>query len=291
MPLGRPNDLQAASRPSKGWTIAVVAALLASAAFVFATPSASAIQLEVPGVAKLEVPGVTVPQLPPPVPLPVPAPPPAVKVPDLPAPLPSPSSPPVPKPSGSPGDVARSGGDSTPGVRSDSGDGHSTGEVRSAGVEAPRPQAVPGRESGVSSDRSGGGGRADGGESAIRPGVAVPRRHLVAYVWPAIALGQVGEALVMQLARLGGVTFPTPGMAPSLSLLTGNAAASGVPEPPRRSATPDASRPAPASPLAPHGGGMGLLAAMITVLAALVGVVALARLTVGEDLFSSRWLH
>jgi hypothetical protein len=81
------------------------------------------------------------------------------------------------------------------------------------------------------------------------------------------------------------------GVARALSLLTGDAAVSDAPGFSRRSATPNASRPAPFSGFAPHGGGMSLLAAMIAVLAALIGVVALARLTVGEDLFSSRWLH
>ncbi len=164
-------------------------------------------------------------------------------------------------------------------------------------MEATPPEAAPlGGESDVSPDRPGGqgAGRAIAGarEPSVRPGVAAPLRHLVAYVWPAIALGQGGEALMMQLARLEGATLLSmPGVARLLSLLTGNPAASGAPELPRRSATPDASRSTPFGSLVSHGGGMSVLATMITVLAALVGVVALARLTVGEDLFSSRWLH
>ena len=126
--------------------------------------------------------------------------------------------------------------------------------------------------------------------------MAAPLSRWLAYVWPAIALGPVGEALTMtwalRLTRLERA-FPLPasGILGSLSLPTGAAGPGDASQPSPASRGAEASRPGPLDRLTPHGGGMSLLVTAITVLAALIGVVALARLAVGEDLFSSRWLH
>jgi hypothetical protein len=124
-----------------------------------------------------------------------------------------------------------------------------------------------------------------------------PLRRWIAYVWPAIALGPVGEALAlplsMQLASFKGAISPlTSSLAVSVSVLTGGSAVSGAPE--RTAPAPAGPKPshsAPSGHLAPHEGGMSLFLTVMTVMATLIGVVALARLTVGEDLFSRRWLH
>jgi hypothetical protein len=123
--------------------------------------------------------------------------------------------------------------------------------------------------------------------------VAAPLRRWVIYVWPAIALGPVGEALAaplaMPLESLAIVASRSmAGVAASLSLQAEGTGASGAPA---QAAKADASRPAPFSSFTRHGIGMSLFLTMVTVLAALIGVVALARLIAGEDLFASRWLH
>jgi hypothetical protein len=85
--------------------------------------------------------------------------------------------------------------------------------------------------------------------------------------------------------------LPIGGVAGALSLLPGGAGASDAPPHSGQAAKPNSSRPGLFSSFTSNGDGMSLLVKMITVLAALVGVVALARLTVGEDFFSTRWLH
>jgi hypothetical protein len=99
--------------------------------------------------------------------------------------------------------------------------------------------------------------------------------------------------VIVQLARLEGATLPpVPGVASLPSRPTGSAGASAVPALSEQAAKPDASLPAPFSLFAPGGGGMSLFVTLITVLAALIGLVALARLTLGEDLFSpAHWLR
>jgi hypothetical protein len=125
--------------------------------------------------------------------------------------------------------------------------------------------------------------------------VGAPLRRLLAYVWPAIALGPLGEALVIPLGlQLMSLDSPTldrlTSLARSLSLLPETVGSSPNPNPAPQPPRPDVSHPTPFS-LPPASGGMTLLATLVTVLAALIGVVALARLTVGEDLFSTRWMH
>lgn len=137
------------------------------------------------------------------------------------------------------------------------------------------------------------GTRSSGSEAnPIRAAVAAPLRELLAYVWPAIALGPFGDALVTQLVtQLLGLERESlpPGYALGPSLSSATTPAGGDPRP---SAPAAQTGPSDAAPFyAAHGGGMSVLAIVVAILASLVGVVALARLTVGEDLFSTRWLH
>jgi hypothetical protein len=247
------------------------------------------------------------PALPAPAPVPIPAPSkPEVKVPDAVKSVPAPSPPPLPIRPDKVADVvskkatdvvSKVGGGSPSGAGRVEGGRDSAGTATSSSTEAMQPQAAPVRKSlGAGSDRS--SGRPPGvgtpGDDApsVREAVAAPLRRWIARVWPAIALGPIGEALARQLASLEkAVSDPMSALARSLSLLPGNPGVGDILGASARSPEPNASRSAPFSSFTPHGEGMSLLATMITVLAALVGVVALARLTVGEDLFSSRWLH
>jgi hypothetical protein len=90
--------------------------------------------------------------------------------------------------------------------------------------------------------------------------------------------------------RVGATAFSAAGIVYSLASPVGAAGAGGVLGLSARSQGPNASRPEPLAALPPSGG-MSLLVTILTVLAGLVGVVALARLTVGEDFFSLRWLR
>lgn len=94
--------------------------------------------------------------------------------------------------------------------------------------------------------------------------------------------------MVMQLARLGGATsLPVSGFARLLSRLTASGGVSGISASSGQAAKPNAPPSAPFGLSVPDGGGMTPLVTMLTVLAALIELVVLARLTVGEDFFSS----
>jgi hypothetical protein len=71
--------------------------------------------------------------------------------------------------------------------------------------------------------------------------------------------------------------------------IAASSSAPGLSEQPAMSS--QSSRPEPYSAFTPNGGGMSLFVTILTVLAAMIGVVALARLTVGDEFFSMRWLH
>jgi hypothetical protein len=122
----------------------------------------------------------------------------------------------------------------------------------------------------------------------------VPLR--IIYVWPAFALAPLAEALAMppslQLSSLSEAISPLmAGLTAPVAVLRESAAGSDAPDSSAQAPDTGVSRPAPSAYFAPHEGGMSLLVTVITVIAALAGVVALARLAVGEDLFSRRWLH
>jgi hypothetical protein len=119
-----------------------------------------------------------------------------------------------------------------------------------------------------------------------------------AHVWPAIALGNTGT-LVALLAR-GESASLLPSLTPrsasnavrllsGLMSVTGDSDSSALS---KQSVTPIGS-PLP-SPVAsvPASGGMSLFLTITTSLLALVGLIALGRLTVGEEFFSFlRWPH
>lgn len=132
------------------------------------------------------------------------------------------------------------------------------------------------------------GGRPGPGARSLRPAVAAPLRELLAHVWPAIALGPIGGVLLGQAEALVPVLLPD---APGLTRSFQSSDAAGTPGGPSPMPAAQTARPDSDLFFLPHSGGMSFLAAVVMVLASLVGVVALARLTVGEDFFSLRWLR
>jgi hypothetical protein len=123
------------------------------------------------------------------------------------------------------------------------------------------------------------------GPGSIGPAETAPLRHWRAYVWPAFAL-RVGDALTPLLARLDGLVT---GRAPDLFGLLAPSAIPG-------SAGDDLSsersgllgqnlQSPPAATLSEER--MGLLAILLIGLLMAVGLVALARLVVGEELFEA----
>jgi hypothetical protein len=119
-----------------------------------------------------------------------------------------------------------------------------------------------------------------------------PLGRVLAYVWPAVALGRLGGAFspllsalersVSQLAS-GFPLFSAAGVA-----LAGAADAANAPgSPGDGSSLSSQGRGGPPLDSLPSGG-MGLRAVLLTVLIGLVGALAVARLLVGEELFSPR---
>ncbi len=162
---------------------------------------------------------------------------------------------------------------------------------------APAPEVVGARSdpappsvAGISSD-SGATKPSDPRARSIRPAVAAPLRELLAYVWPAVALGPIGRALATRLVELErALSLQSAAARPPVLPSSNGPVPSDVPRPsPTSTAQP--ADPDAAPLFSPHGGGMSLLVTLITVMASLVGLVALARLTVGEDFFSTRWLR
>jgi hypothetical protein len=116
--------------------------------------------------------------------------------------------------------------------------------------------------------------------------------RLLAYVWPAVALGRLGgvftpllfalQSSVRQLASGFGL-FSAAGVA--------LAGAAGAANPPGAlgdgSGQSSQGRGGPSLEALPSGG-TGLLTVMLTVLLGVVGALAVARLLVGEELFSPR---
>ncbi|HET6999333.1 MAG TPA: hypothetical protein VFI03_12180 [Solirubrobacterales bacterium] len=130
------------------------------------------------------------------------------------------------------------------------------------------------------------------GEPSVDPAEAAPEQGWLAYVWPAVALAAAKEALADLLARpMDAISRPISSESGLLSVLGAVAGSSGASGLSGQAATLSASRDSALRAFAPHGGGMSLLATTITVLGALIGVVALTKLTVGEDFFRRRWLH
>lgn len=118
-----------------------------------------------------------------------------------------------------------------------------------------------------------------------------PMEEWLAHLWPAVALGPLGNTLMAQLAELAPIRLLEDLAAPvRLVLSPDGAPAKGDPggrgAPASQTASPDSH-----SYFPPGGGGMSFLVTVITLLAACAGLVSLARLLVGEDFFSMRWLR
>jgi len=165
------------------------------------------------------------------------------------------------------------------------------GAAAGQGKEAAPPDPVEDEARPSRRARAGAGAGSRGSvPGSIRAAMPAPLEEWLAHLWPAVSLGPIGNALTTQAAAV---------LAPSL--LLASLAVAGQPSLAPNSAPPGAGPTAArtaqtASPdshpfFSPNSGGMSFLVTVITVLAALCGLVALARLTVGEDFFSTRWLR
>jgi hypothetical protein len=278
-------------------------------ALVFGVSLASAAPLEeAADTARSVVPPVTetsAPSLPsappapaiPPAPVATPTAPPVpanqapAKVPTRVTPASLPSSHLEPTPSGSATHVSGPVADSPPIGRTTSAANASAGRLTSPSSEGAQQVAVPARnDAGAGSDsRSGASPRAPTSGVGVARSVEAALPRWFAYVWPAIALGQTRQVFAALLARREHATSrPVSDVARSLFQLrgiTGNDDVSTISE---QSATPNS--PPPYVGSAPRGGGMSLFLTMVTSLLALIGLIALARLAVGEEFFSFlRW--
>lgn len=215
-------------------------------------------------------------------PLPVPVEPPDVpEVPNVPAPAPLPSAakppPPPPPPAPTAGAVRSAGG----------GAEKTANGVAPASTpsEAEGPGALPG--SGGESDARAVDDRS-GRRSADRVERASPLRWR-AYVWPAIAL-RVEAALLPLVAGLDGlVDVQAPDLlglsfSPSAPL----SSAVGIDSPSGRVDPPSQDRQSSSPGFALSEEKLGLLATLLIGLLGVVGLVSLARLVVGEELFEPR---
>ncbi len=132
---------------------------------------------------------------------------------------------------------------------------------------------------------------------AVGAAEVAPLGRLLAYVWPAVALGPAMKVLaILAPGALPDQGGENPFAAPDwvrrfspVSIATPSGGASGLFE--RAATTTATSEPAPYHSPLPGGEGMSLLVAVLAVFGALIGGVALARLAVGEEFFSMRWLH
>jgi hypothetical protein len=238
---------------------------------------------------------------PPPEPLPV-------EPPSLPSQVPQPQTPPTPAPSAPSGSVhvpdvtapvtkapppphatlPDGGGLDVPpsGVSAGSGG-------RPAGEPSTAPPAGSGSGLGARSPFGAEDGSAGSSPEAPTRSVDVSEparlRRWIAYVWPAVALGRIGGAILPLMAslertfgRLGSDFQPLAALGGAFA----GAAATAIPGAPGpttgRSAQSDPGR----SILPLSSGGMGLLTIMLIVLLSLVAAIALARLVVGEEVFS-----
>lgn len=203
-----------------------------------------------------------------------------VEVPELPpvrTPVPLPSVPKPPPPSTPPAPPATDAGEAQ-GL----GDGarevvtRAPSEAEGPGVlPAPKTRSEPGRTADIGIP-----GRGSVGASEM-----APPRHWRTYVWPAIAL-HVGDALRPLLARFGG--FTGVDLPDAFGLLAPSAvpASAGNDLPPERSGLLGQDLQSPPEAALPEEG-MGLLATLLIGLLMAVGLVSLARLVVGEELFEA----
>jgi hypothetical protein len=112
-------------------------------------------------------------------------------------------------------------------------------------------------------------------------------RRWRAYVWPAVAL-RIEDAVAPLLTRLDG--FVEVGVLPdALETFTSSALSDSVvlAGPPVGVESPSGDARPSSGPALPEGE-MGVLATLLVALLTAMGLVALARLVVGEDLFERR---
>lgn len=127
-------------------------------------------------------------------------------------------------------------------------------------------------------------------DPSIPSAAATFLRSWFVYVWPAVALSPIGNTLVLALAGVERGVSPPSFDVPSLASAMSSAAPGDSRS--RPAGSPGQAGHSEATPFfSRDGGGMTLLAGTIAVLAALIGLVTLARLTVGEEFFSLRWLR
>lgn len=168
----------------------------------------------------------------------------------------------------------------------------SVGMVANTSTEAMAQRAAASvrNDAGVGSDRQ----RA---RPSVESARAAPLPRWLTYVWPAIMLGNTGTLGVLLARWETGSSLPLTLLPVSdsvrlLSHLMGITDGSDASTPSKQSATPIGSLPAPPVAPLPASGGMSLFLTIITSLLALVGLISLARLTVGEEFFSFlRWPH
>lgn len=121
---------------------------------------------------------------------------------------------------------------------------------------------------------------------SIGPAEAAPLPRWRAYVWPAVAL-RVGDVLKPLLASIDGLAHVRVPDVPGLFSSSALHGSVGVDRPGGRSGLLGQDRQSPG--LALHEDGTGLVAGLLIGLLMAVGLVALARLVVGEELFEGRY--
>jgi hypothetical protein len=168
----------------------------------------------------------------------------------------------------------------------------SAGMVASTSTEAATQRAAASvrNDANVGSDSS-------RGQPLVESAEAAPLPRWFAYVWTAIALGDTGTSAALLAGWESASSLPAlTSLSASdavrlLSRLMGIAGNSDASTFSKQPATPIGSlAPPPVAPVSASG--LSLFLAIITSLLALVGLIALVRLTVGEEFFSSlRWPH
>jgi hypothetical protein len=258
-----------ATLPPRRLTRALLAAAVLAATLLAAPAAPAASTEDVVAAVGSEVNAVTegatkaLPDLPMPVETP-----PVPEVPEA-APPPSASKPPPSPSTPSPIDTVRS---VVPDLDREAG----------APAEVEGPGALPDPEAGGAPDAR---GVTRPGRHSVGPAETAPRRHGRAYVWPAVALRVIGGVLT-PLTRLGGSldvhipdVFGLPS-SPADAAPAGAGTSSARPGPP----TQEVQSPSPsAGPLSEAGA--SLLVTLLIVLLMGVGLVSLARLWFGEELF------
>jgi hypothetical protein len=247
-----------------------------------ATPAAAGLVDEVlPQAPQVEVPTQPLPSVPPPVQAPSPP-----AVPPLQTPTPTaPESPAPAAPSAAVEGAAAEAEEAAGAVNrlpSEVAGKLPAGSQSGSGATAGAPDPARGEQGGATVG-------AQRPESSIEPATVAPVRRLLAYVWPAVALdfADVGLPLLVRLAASAGIP-----VAEAFGLLSGllPGDVAGAEASSGHQATPKESLPSPSEVLL--GGGMGLLLILVTACLVVVGLLAGARLLVGEELFEPRrWRH